>query len=90
MNTELCNVRYYDTEDLYTVKMDIVEGETLEKKIRNGFEGGFDILAAMFRKVHSAELDGVKMPGLIDTAGVGVSEENRQKILLIRDREKKD
>ena len=43
--TGLCNVRYYDTEDLYTVKMDLVEGETLEKKILAGFEGGFGILA---------------------------------------------
>ena len=90
--TGLCNVRYYDTEDLYTVKMDLVEGETLEKKILAGFEGGFDILAAMFRKVHSAELDGVKMPGLIDTAGFGVSDENRQKILpvIVRLSEKMD
>ena len=65
--TGLCNVRYYDTDDLYTVKMDLINGETLEKKILAGFEGGFDILAEMFRKVHSAKLDGVKIPGLIDT-----------------------
>ena len=64
--TGLCNVRYYDTDDLYTVKMDLIDGETLEKKMREGFAGGFDILAEMFRNVHNAELDGVKMPGLID------------------------
>ena len=90
--TGLCNVRYYDTEDLYTVKMDLIDGETLEKKMREGFAGGFDILAAMFRKVHSAELDGVKIPGLIDTAGFGISDENRQKILpvIVRLSEKMD
>ena len=85
-------IKFYDTEDLYTVKMDLIDGETLEKKMREGLAGGFDILAAMFRKVHSAQLDGVKMPGLIDTAGFGVSEESRQKILpvIVRLSEKMD
>ena len=37
----------------------------------------------MFRKVHAAKLDNVKIPRLIDTAGFGVSEENRQKIIPV-------
>ena len=37
----------------------------------------------MFRKVHSAKTDGVKIPRLIDTAGFGVSDENRQKIIPV-------
>ncbi len=84
--TGLCDIRYYDTDDLYIVKMDLIEGETLEKKILAGFEGGFGILADMFRKVHDAKLDGVKMPRLIETAGFGVSDENRQKILPVIER----
>ncbi|MBQ1744911.1 MAG: phosphotransferase, partial [Clostridiales bacterium] len=32
---------------------------------------------------HCAKLDGVKMPRLIETAGFGVSDENRQKILPV-------
>lgn len=82
----LCDVKYYDTEDLYTVKMDLIEGETLEKQILDGFEGGFDILAGMFRKVHNTKPDNVKMPRLIDTAGFGLSEENKQKILPVIER----
>ena len=82
----LCDIRYYDTEDPHIVKMDLIEGEPLEKQVLEGFEGGFDILAGMFRKVHSADPDGVKMPRFIDTAGFGLSEENKQKILPVIER----
>ena len=84
--TGLCDVRYYDTGNPYIVKMDLIEGEPLEKQVLEGFLGGFDILADMFRKVHSAKLDGVKMPRLIDTAGFGISEENKQKIFPVIER----
>ena len=50
--TGLCNVRYYDTDDLYTVKMDLIDGETLEKKMREGFAGGFDAFATGFVEDH--------------------------------------
>jgi len=84
--TGLCDVRYYDTENPYIVKMDLIIGEALEKQVLEGFLGGFDILADMFRKVHSAKLDSVKMPRLIDTAGFGLSEENKQKIFPVIER----
>ena len=82
----LCDIRYYDTTDPYTVKMDLIEGEPLETKLLAGFEGGFDILADMFRKVHAAKLDNVKIPRLIDTAGFGLSDENKQKVLPVIER----
>ena len=66
--------------------MDLIEGEPLETKLLAGFEGGFDILADMFRKVHAAKLDNVKIPRLIDTAGFGLSDENKQKILPVIER----
>ena len=66
--TGLCDVRYYDTADPFIVKMDLITGETLEKKLLEGFPDGFGLLAEMFRKVHKAKVDGVKMPRLIDTA----------------------
>ena len=40
----------------------------------------------MFRKVHRAKLDGVKMPRLIETAGFGLSEDDRQKIFPVIER----
>ena len=82
----LSPVRYYDTEDPHIVKMDLIEGVTLEKKMFEGFSGGFDLLAKMFRKVHQADPSDVQMPRLIDTAGIGLSEEDKNKILPIIER----
>lgn len=82
----LSPVRYYDTEDPHIVKMDLIEGDTLEKKMLEGFTGGFDLLAEMFRKVHQADPSDVQMPRLIDTAGIGLSEEEKNKILPIIER----
>ena len=81
--TGLCDIRYYDTEDPRIVKMDLVEGNTLEKNLREGMKGGFDILAGMFRKVHEAKKDGVKIPHLIDTAGFGLTDEEKQTVIPI-------
>ena len=82
----LSPVKYYDTEDPHIVKMDLIEGVTLEKKMLEGFSGGFDLLAKMFRKVHQADPSDVQMPRLIDTAGIGLSEEEKNKILPIIER----
>ena len=82
----LSPVRYYDTEDPHIVKMDLIEGDTLEKKMLGGFTGGFDLLAEMFRKVHKADPSGVQMPRLIDTAGIGLSEEEKNKIFPVIER----
>ena len=82
----LSPVRYYDTEDPHIVKMDLIEGDTLEKKMLGGFTGGFDLLAEMFRKVHQADPTDVQMPRLIDTAGIGLSEEEKNKIFPVIER----
>lgn len=84
----LCPVRYYDTDDEHVIKMDLIEGVTLEQKMRewNGQEKGqeenesvkglqgFEILADAFRKVHGVNADNVNMPMLIDTALMGLDE----------------
>ena len=82
----LSPVRYYDTEDPHIVKMDLIDGIPLEQKMREGYLEGFDLLARMFRKVHQADPRDVKMPHLIDTAGIGMSDEEKGKILPIIDR----
>ena len=82
----LCPIRYYDTDDAHIIKMDLIEGEELEKKVLNGYIEGFGILADAFRKVHAAPIDGIKMPPLIATAGMGLSEEEQNKILPIIER----
>ena len=82
----LSPVKYYDTEDPHIVKMDLIDGDTLEKKMLGGFTGGFDLLAEMFRKVHQADPSDVQIPRLIDTAGIGLGEEEKNKILPIIER----
>lgn len=82
----LCPIRYYDTDDAHIIKMDLIDGEELEKKVLNGYIEGFGILADAFRKVHAAPIEGIKMPPLIATAGMGLSEEEQNKILPIIER----
>ncbi|MBR4914564.1 MAG: phosphotransferase [Clostridiales bacterium] len=85
VNLGLCDVRYYTTDDPHIIKMDLIEGIELEKKVLEGFLEGFDLLADAFRKVHQAKIpsDGIKMPRLIDTAGMGLSDEDREKIFPV-------
>lgn len=82
----LCPVCYYDTDDEHIIKMDLIEGDELEKKVLNGYIEGFGILADAFRKVHAAPVEGIKMPPLITTAGMGLSEEDQNTILPIINR----
>ena len=82
----LSPVKYYDTADPHIVKMDLITGDTLEKKMLDGFTGGFDMLAEMFRKVHQADPSDIKMPRLIETAGIGLGEEEKEKIIPVIER----
>ena len=81
----LCDVRYYTTDDPHIIRMDLIEGIELEKKVLEGFLEGFDLLADAFRKVHQVKIpsDGIKMPRLIETAGMGLSDEDREKIFPV-------
>ncbi|MBR5975575.1 MAG: aminoglycoside phosphotransferase family protein [Clostridiales bacterium] len=79
----LCPVRYYDTDDDHIIKMDLIDGEALEKKVREGYIEGFGILAEAFRKIHAASVEGIRMPPLMATAGMGLTEEEKDTIFPI-------
>ena len=82
----LTHVRYYPTEDPHVVKMDLVEGETLEKKLREGHMEYAGLLVEAFRKVHAADISGVKIPRLEDTAGMGLTQEQKEIVFPIIER----
>lgn len=82
----LSPVKYYDTDDVHIVKMDLVEGETLEKRINEGAVELFTILAKAFSFVHEKDASGIDMPPLIYTAGMGLSDEDRAVVLPIVER----
>lgn len=82
----LCPVRYYDTDDPHIIKMDLIDGEMLEKKMRGGFEEGFSMLAEAFRRVHEAPCSGIRMPRLADTAGLFLDQEERENVLPVIER----
>ncbi len=82
----LCPVRYYDTDDPHIIKMDLIEGQQLEGIVLQGYIEGFGVMASAFRKVHAAPVEGIKMPPLIATAGMGLSEEDRNTIFPIINR----
>lgn len=91
----LCPVKYYDTDDPHIIKMDFVEGDTLEKKMRDMMAAkadfskvaeGFDILARAFRFVHQADTSGTTIPRLIDTACMGLSDEEKSVVLPVIER----
>ena len=94
----LCPVKYYDTDDPHIIKMDFVEGDTLEKKMTDLQSGaseisglssitdGFDLLAEAFRFVHSADPSGTSIPHLIDTAGMTLSDDEKEKVLPVIER----
>ena len=82
----ICPVRYYATDDPHVIKMDLIEGDTLEKRVREGFQGGFELMAEAFRKVHAADIDGINMPRFIETAGMGLDDESKNVIFPIIER----
>ena len=82
----LSKVRYYDTEDTHIVKMDLVEGETLEKKLSEGHTEYAGLLVEAFRKVHAADIGGVNIPRLEDTAGMGLTQDQKAVVFPIIER----
>ena len=79
----LCSVRYYDTEDDHIIKMDYVEGCQLEKIAVTGNLISFDIMAEAFRFVHGKSIEGIDMPSLIATAGIGLTDEAKAFVLPV-------
>ena len=83
---DLCNVKYYDTDDPHIIKMDLVEGDQLEKSIPKNPEQGFMLLARAFRFVHEADSSDTTIPPLSATAGLALTDEEKSEVLPIIDR----
>ena len=79
----LSPVRYYDTDDDHIIKMDYVEGCQLEKIAVTGDLRSFDIMADAFRFVHGKSIEGIDMPPLIATAGMGLTDEAKAFVLPV-------
>jgi len=99
----LCPIRYYDTDDPHIIRMDYIDGITLETRIKeltdsekgradtfipqdqlvNTPEEGFRLLADAFRFVHKADAGNVAIPNLRETASMGMSKEDAEKVLQI-------
>ena len=77
----LCPVKYYDTDESYIIKMDLVEGDQLEKSVPKAPEEGFKLLAKVFRFVHEADASNTTIPPLIATAGLMLSDEEKSEVL---------
>ena len=83
----LSDIRYYETSDPHIIKMDLIEGVELEKKVLEGYLEGFEILRKAFVRVHSALVyPGIKMPRLIETAGMGLTPEQCGQIFPVIER----
>lgn len=82
----LCPIKYYDTDDPHIIKMDLVEGEPLEKSVTNAPEQGFMLLARAFRFVHEADASNTTIPLLSTTAGHMFSGEEKSQVLQVIER----
>lgn len=82
----LCPVKYYDTDDSHIIKMDLVEGDQLEKSVPAAPEQGFLLLARAFRFVHQADASSTTIPPLSATAGLMLTDEEKSQVLPIIDR----
>ena len=90
----LCPVRYYDTDDPHIIRMDYIDGVMLEKIVNDCAEGkevdeiadvpdGFRMLSTAFKFVHKADIRGLVIPRFTETAGMGLSKENAEKIIPV-------
>ena len=79
----LTRVKYYATDDPHIVKMDLVKGDTLEKKLREGHTEYDGLLAEAFRKVHAAGITGVRIPRLEETAGMGLTKGQKENVFPV-------
>ena len=63
--------------------MDYVEGDQLEKIAVTGNLLSFDIMADAFRFVHGKSIEGIDMPPLIATAGMGLTDEEKAFVMPV-------
>ena len=82
----LSSVKYYDTDDSHIIKMDLVEGEQLEKSVPKNPGQGFALLARAFRFIHQADADNTTIPPLAVTAGLMLSDEEKSQVLPVIER----
>ena len=82
----ICPVKYYDTDDPYIIKMDLVEGDQLEKSVPTAPEQAFLLLARAFRFVHQADSANTTIPPLSSTAGLMLTPEEKSQVLPIIER----
>jgi len=103
----LCPVKYYDSDDSNIVKMDYIDGDTLDKKIQelssinneNNFVSekkrnslvtshidAFCLLTRVFTFVHNIDSSNVDIPHLIHTAAMGLSEDEKSKVIPVIER----
>ena len=85
VNLGLCDVRYYVTSDPHIIRMDLIDGVELEKKVLEGYLEGFDLLGDAFRKVHQVKIPdgGINMPRLADYAAFVLNDEEKDKVLPV-------
>ena len=83
----LCSVKYYDTDNPYIIKMDLVEGDQLEKSVSKAPEQAFALLARAFRFVHQADAGNTTIPPLTSTAGLMLTDEEKSQVLPLIDAE---
>lgn len=82
----LSPVRYYKTDDDHILKMDLIDGTPLEKYANAQDPLSFKILADAFTRVHRADPEGVDIPPLAATAGMGLGPEEQKIVLPIIER----
>ena len=82
----ICPVKYYDTDDPHIIKMDLVEGDQLEKSVPTAPEQAFLLLARAFRFVHQADSANTTIPPLSSTAGLMLTPEEKAQVLPIIER----
>ena len=93
----LCPVRYYDTDDPHIIRMDYIDGIMLEKLVNDCASGkeadgisdvpdGFRILSKAFNFIHKADIREMDIPHFEETAAMGLSKENGEKIIPVIER----
>lgn len=79
----LSSVEYYDTDDDRIIKMDLIDGETLQSRANEGDGCVWQILADAFRFVHEKTVEAVNIPLFANTALMGLSQEEKMIVMPI-------